>query len=182
MDRGQRSGRLRWAVQRDAGSIDNTLASAIEGYDELYLGITVGTDSEMAPRVQLGSVPFSMQAMTVPDGSITTAKIAHGAVTSTKLSVDNGLHVSGSSDPFLVYSGDSSVGYQTLRVKQGTVSSRWGVTGSAYGDPNYGAGNTFLDYSGSLKLKPSAGPDSMTITQGGNVGIGTTNPSSELHA
>jgi hypothetical protein len=47
------------------GSIDNTLASAIEGYDELYLGITVGTDSEMAPRVQLGSVPFSMQAMTV---------------------------------------------------------------------------------------------------------------------
>jgi hypothetical protein len=36
------------------GSIDNTLASAIEGYDELYLGITVGTDSEMAPRVQLG--------------------------------------------------------------------------------------------------------------------------------
>jgi len=63
------------------GSIDNTLASAIEGYDELYLGITVGTDSEMAPRVQLGSVPFSMQAMTVADGSITTDKLASGAVT-----------------------------------------------------------------------------------------------------
>jgi hypothetical protein len=47
------------------GSINSTLASAIAGRNELYLGITVGTDSEMAPRVQLGSVPFSMQAMTV---------------------------------------------------------------------------------------------------------------------
>jgi len=70
------------------GSIDNTLASAIEGYDELYLGITVGTDSEMAPRVQLGSVPFSFQAqeaLTVPDNSITTMKIADGAITAEKL-------------------------------------------------------------------------------------------------
>jgi hypothetical protein len=57
------------------GSIDSTLASAIEGHDELYLGITVGTDSEMVPRVQLGSVPFSMQAMTVPDGSIDGEKL-----------------------------------------------------------------------------------------------------------
>jgi len=66
------------------GSINNTLASAIAGQDELYLGIAVGTDSEMEPHVQLGSVPFSMQAMTVPDGSITTAKIADGAVTQAK--------------------------------------------------------------------------------------------------
>jgi hypothetical protein len=68
------------------GSINNTLASAIEGHDELYLGITVGTDSEMTPRVQLGSVPFAMQALfaNVPDGSITTEKIADGAVTQAK--------------------------------------------------------------------------------------------------
>jgi hypothetical protein len=70
------------------GSIDNTLASSIQGHDELYLGITVGTDSEMVPRVQLGSVPFSMQAMTVPEGSITTGKIADGAVTQAKLGPD----------------------------------------------------------------------------------------------
>ena len=65
------------------GSIDNTLAAAIEGYNELYLGITVGTDSEMEPRVQLGSVPFAMQALfaNVPDGSVTTAKLAPGAAT-----------------------------------------------------------------------------------------------------
>jgi len=67
------------------GSINTGLAAAIEGHDELYLGITVGTDTEMVPRVQLGSVPFSMQAMTVPDGSISTIKIADGAVMNSKL-------------------------------------------------------------------------------------------------
>jgi hypothetical protein len=54
----------------------------------LWLGITVGTDDEMTPRVQLGSVPFAVQALTVPDGSITTAKIADGAVTQAKLGSD----------------------------------------------------------------------------------------------
>ena len=77
------------------GSINDTLCSAIEGRDELYLGITVGTDSEMEPRVQLGSVPFSMQALTVPDGSITAEKIADGAVTSNKLRIENGLSITG---------------------------------------------------------------------------------------
>jgi hypothetical protein len=48
----------------------------------------VGTDDEMQPRVQLGSVPFAVQALTVPDGSITTAKIADGAVTQAKLASD----------------------------------------------------------------------------------------------
>ncbi|HXK44159.1 MAG TPA: hypothetical protein PKV82_15175, partial [Anaerolineae bacterium] len=36
----------------------------------------------MAPRVQLGSVPFSIWPLTVADNSITSAKIADGAVTS----------------------------------------------------------------------------------------------------
>ena len=94
------------------GSIDNTLASAIEGQDELYLGITVGTDSEMEPRVQLGSVPFSFQAqeaLTVPDGSVTTAKLNNGAVTTAKLNIDNGLDMSGD----LTVNGRIAVGAAT---------------------------------------------------------------------
>ena len=70
------------------GSINKTLPSVIAGHDEVYLGITVGTDSEMSPRVPLGSVPFSFQAqeaLTVSDGSITTNKIADGAVTGSKV-------------------------------------------------------------------------------------------------
>jgi len=67
------------------GSLTALPQSIIAGHDQLFLGITVGEDDEMAPRVQLGSVPFAVQALTVPDGSVSTAKIADGAVTATKI-------------------------------------------------------------------------------------------------
>jgi hypothetical protein len=55
------------------------------GNNSLWLGITAGTDDEMMPRVQLGSVPFAVQALTVPEGSIGTNRLANGAVTSVKI-------------------------------------------------------------------------------------------------
>jgi len=58
------------------GSLTPIPQSVIVSNTNLFLGITVGTDGEMSPRVQLGSVPFATQALTVPDGSITTAKLA----------------------------------------------------------------------------------------------------------
>src|SRR5262249_10496604 len=45
----------------------------------LWLGGTIASDPEMTPRVQLGSAPFAVQAMTVPDGSIGLSKIANDA-------------------------------------------------------------------------------------------------------
>ncbi len=67
------------------GSLSPIAADVIAGNDSLWLGITVGTDDEMTPRVQLGNVPWAVQALTVPDGSITTEKIPDGAVTREKL-------------------------------------------------------------------------------------------------
>jgi len=66
------------------GSVNPIPLNVIASNTNLFLGITVGTDSEMSPRVQLGSVPFATQALTVPDGSITTAKIADGSITAAK--------------------------------------------------------------------------------------------------
>lgn len=62
------------------GSLNTNLASVVQSHSTLYLGIAVGTDSEMAPRVQLGSVPFSIWSLTVADNSVTSAKIADNAV------------------------------------------------------------------------------------------------------
>ena len=61
------------------------IPQSVVSNNNLWLGITVGSDSEMTPRVQLGSVPFSGQALTVPDGSIGTAQMSDGAVTSDKV-------------------------------------------------------------------------------------------------
>lgn len=63
------------------GSVTAIPQSVVTSNSNLWLGIKVGTDNEMTPRAQLGSVPFATQALTVSDGSITTAKIASEAVT-----------------------------------------------------------------------------------------------------
>ncbi len=58
------------------GSVNPINQAVIINNRDLFLGITVGTDSEMSPRVQLGTVPFATQALTVPNGSITAEKMA----------------------------------------------------------------------------------------------------------
>ncbi|MBK9231642.1 MAG: hypothetical protein IPO15_12540 [Anaerolineae bacterium] len=81
------------------GSLTPIPQAVVTGNNTLWLGITVGTDDEMAPRVQLGSVPFAVQALTVPDGSVTTGKIADQAVTGTKLDLVDGNVGIGTTNP-----------------------------------------------------------------------------------
>lgn len=68
---------------------------AIEEVETLFLGVQVGLDDEMLPRLQLGSAPFVIAGMTIPAGSITMQHIADGAVTNAKLAADaiNGLNL-----------------------------------------------------------------------------------------
>jgi len=67
------------------GSITPVNQATLTGNSSLWLGISVGSDGEMTPRVQLGSVPYAFQALTVPDGAITTAKLTDGSVSTAKL-------------------------------------------------------------------------------------------------
>lgn len=54
------------------GSLEPIPQSIVTGNVSLWLGITAGTDDEMLPRVQLGSVPFAMVAsQTLEDRSQT---------------------------------------------------------------------------------------------------------------
>jgi len=62
------------------GSITAFQQTDLSSYP-LYLEITVGSDAPMTPREMIGSAP---NAVTVPDGSINTAKIADGSITPQK--------------------------------------------------------------------------------------------------
>lgn len=104
------------------GSLTPIPQTVVAANPNLFLGITVGTDSEMSPRVQLGSVPFAVQALTVPDGSITTEKLDDGAITTEKLNVTNGLNVSGN----LAISGRTIVNSYILQgAKSVGISQNW---------------------------------------------------------
>ena len=70
------------------GSTNSIPVSLLASNSTLWLGITVGSDSEMTPREQIASVPYAMIASSVPDGAVTTEKIADEAVTQAKLGAD----------------------------------------------------------------------------------------------
>ena len=65
-------------VNTKLGSSSSLPDSIFDG--ALWLGITIGSGSELAPRVALTSVPYSFYTMNVLDGSITASKIADGQV------------------------------------------------------------------------------------------------------
>jgi hypothetical protein len=62
------------------GSLTPVPNNVVIDNSNLWLGITVNTDNEMSPRVQLGIGTTSIYALNVPDASITAAKLAPGAV------------------------------------------------------------------------------------------------------
>jgi hypothetical protein len=56
-------------------------------FDQIhFLGITIGTGSELSPRTPLSPSPYSFMSMNVLDSVITTSKIVDGAVTQSKIS------------------------------------------------------------------------------------------------
>jgi hypothetical protein len=163
------------------GSVSAIPESVVTGSSNLWLGITVGSDDEMVPRVQLGSVPFAVQAVTVPNGSVSTTKLADAAVTTAK--VGDGAITSAKLGSSLTIAEKLTLG----AVDQGYKFQVWasadtdGVARIGYYD--YG-GNTVLSVApGNVEYDaPGSVGGRMTILgSNGYVGFGNANPGYPLH-
>lgn len=174
---------------------------SIEFGSTYWLGISVDAGTELTPRVELTSSPYSLVSKTVEDGSITTDKILDGAVTSSKLDPSllatvNPWQNNGST---LFYNGGrvfvgrdfpiTSSEYFGVRapVGDGSYGGMYLETQSERGLPFYGFATngilrSWLYYSGmdsTINLYHLNGT-AFTITPELRIGFGTDNPTHEF--
>ena len=161
------------------GSVNNLGANILDS-EARYLGIKVGNDDELIPRQRIASVATSLRAgeadiaKTVPDGAITTVKLADGAVTTSNLA-DSSVSTSKVADSGITTPkiADSSVTTGKLalgsvsynRLPSGTVINRWyqpwfGVAGDAMFSTNSKAYVSFgkVLQNGGLQQRPDLLP------------------------
>jgi hypothetical protein len=104
------------------GSI-TPIPSTVWNNTTVFLGVQVEGDSaELSPREMVSAVPIAMMTtnITIPDGSVTTAKIADGAVTQAKAPmllgslVSNQFIQTGTTQTFNLQPGWNGVVYTTI--------------------------------------------------------------------
>ena len=130
-------------------------------FESVWLGITIGSGSELTPRIALTSVPYSFMSMNVPDSSINSAKIPAGEVVKSLNGLKDSITLVAGSNITITPSGNDL-----------TISSSGGGTGTIGGS---GTSNYIPKFSNATTLTNS------TLFETSNkVGIGTTNPKSSL--
>ena len=135
------------------GSITPIPQSLFTGNNSLWLGIAVGSDAEMTPRVQLGSAPFAFQAqhanladsassLSGPGGSPANAVIVDGsgnvgigaASPQAKLEINGkgGLLRVWNMDPYTMPTGSASISVGNTNAPAGGSNSWFDI--ASYGD------------------------------------------------
>lgn len=77
-------------------------------FDKAYwLGVTIGTGSELTPRVEFTSVPYSHMSMSVPNGTLTAVKIADGQVVKSINSLKDNINLVAGSNITITPGGNS---------------------------------------------------------------------------
>ena len=137
------------------GSTDPIPVSLLANNSTLWLGITVGSDSEMTPREQIASVPYAMIASTVADGAVTTAKLVDGAVTTAKLNVNSGLNMTGDLGVDGIAQATKMVSSNSTKDNSDLTAgnmgrNRWTITTAGSPLENWDVEETWMHFGGNL--------------------------------
>ena len=154
-----------------------------------WLGITIGSDAELQPRIELASSPYSLQALSVADSAVTGKSIAAGHVVRS---------LNGARDEVTLTAGEnisiSAQGQELMISASGLPGTDgrncWDLNGNGQGDPEEdtnGDGDFDAEDCKGAKGDPgSSGTSSWTdrtgkgVTTNVRVGVGTNNPSAKL--
>ena len=126
-------------------------------FDKTYwLGIKVGAEAELVPRIQLSTSPYSFNSLSVADSIITTSKLVDSTVTSAKIAPDQ-----------IVKSINNLKDNVVIMAEGGAAISTKGDTLII----NAGAGSVTNVWNKN---------ENNIYYNSGNVGLGTTSPESRL--
>jgi hypothetical protein len=134
-------------------------------FDKPYwLGVTVGQNSELTPRIELTASAYSLNARSIADSTVTGNKIASGQVVRS---------VNAIKDDVILAAGNNITITQddnTLTIAAAGGAGGGNTLDQAYDQGGTGAGRQIIADAGAVDI---AGPDGLSVE--GNVGIGTTN-------
>jgi hypothetical protein len=135
---------------------------------EYWLGVAVDGGSEFTPRQRLTAAAYSLNSQGVVDNAITAPKIASGQVVKSLNGLTDDVTLAPGANVSIVQSSDSLII---------AASAEGGNTlDQAYDQGGPGAGATIDADAGAVNITGDGG-----LMVNGRVGIGTTNPQTDLH-
>jgi len=163
-------------------AVTNGLFNAILGsvyplnlaFDRQYwLGITVNQGTEMAPRIQLTSSAYCLNARTVPDSSLTDQKIARDQVAKSVNGLKDNVRIVAGNNVSVDTAGDS------IRISASGGGNGGGNTlDQAYDQGGAGAGRQITADAGAVTIAGASEKEGLVVE--GKVGIGVSSPGAKL--
>jgi hypothetical protein len=141
-------------------------------YDrDYFLGISVGGDPEMTPRIELTAVPWAMYAHDVANGSITPLKIDDGVVVRKVNELTDSVTVAGGANVNVTTSNDSIIISSTAGG-----DADWTLNGNnMYSSPSGNVGIGTSNPSAKLEVNGTLTAYSQLFVRSNWVGVGREN-------